>query len=107
MTDSSFAAMATVTCGTKRATLTGGFSAYLSNLKCTPLAPVDAETRTRLQLNTPVILWEVHLQDAPDIKAGDRLTISSVEYPVKTVEPYTWLPSSDTRMRLILEDVRN
>lgn len=107
MTDYSFQAMATVTCGTKRATLTGGYSTNLTGLKCLPLAPVDAETRQRLQLNTPHILLETFLQDAPDIRAGDKLVISAIEYPVKTVEPWTWLPTSDTRLHLILEDLRN
>lgn len=99
--------MATVTCGTKRATLTGGYSTNLSGLKCLPLAPVDAETRVRLQLNTPHTLWETFLQGAPDIKAGDKLTISSVDYPVRTAEPWNWLPSGDTRIHLIVEDMRN
>lgn len=107
MTDASFATMTTVTASTERATLTGGYAAYLSGLKCTPVAPVDAETRTRLALETPNIIWEVHLQDNPDIGAGDKFVIGAVKYYVKTTEPYTWLPSSDTRIRVILEDLRN
>ncbi len=106
MTDSSFAAFTTVECSTEKATLTGGFTEYLTDLLCTPLAPIDSETRLRLQINTPVTLWEVHLQDAPDIKQGHKLVIGSVKYPVKYVEPYTWLPTGDTRMRVILEDTR-
>ena len=107
MTDSSFAAMTTVSASTERATLTGGYAANLTGLVCTPQAPVDAETRLRLQVQTPVILGEFHLQDAPDIKAGDKFVVAGVKYPVKTVEPYVWLPTDDTRMRIIVEDARN
>jgi len=107
MTDSSFAVMTTVSASTERATLTGGYAVHLTGLSCTPKAPVDAETRLRLQLQTPVVLWEFHLQDAPDIKAGDKFVVTSVKYQVKTVEPYVWLPTNDTRMRIIVEDLRN
>jgi hypothetical protein len=107
MTDLAFAVFAIVECSTKRASLTTGFAEYLTDLMCTPKVPVDAETRLRLQVNTPVTLWEFHLQDNPDIKAGDKFIVDSVEYPVKTVEPYTWLPSGDTRLRVIVEDTRN
>lgn len=94
------------TASTKRATLTGGYAPYLSALKCTPPAPVDAETRQRLMLETPHTIWEIYLQDNPDIQAGDKLTISPSEYYVKAVEPYYWLPSGDMRVRVILEDVK-
>ena len=106
MTDSSFAVMTITACSTKRVTsTTSGYVTNLTGLLCTPLAPVGAETMQRLQLNTPHRTWEVHLQGAPDIKQGDKLLIGSTEYPVLYKEPYTWLPSQDTRMRLIVEDL--
>ena len=107
MTDSSFAVMTTVSYTRERATLTGGFLAWFADLYGTPVAPVDAETQLRLQLNTPVTLWEVHMQGDPDLKAGDKLVNGSVKYNIKTKEPYVWLPTNDTRVRLILEDIRN
>lgn len=106
MTDAAFAAFTVTTCGTERATLTGDYTTNLSGLKCTPLAPVSAETRARLVLETPTTLWEAHLQGNPDIKAGDRLVIAAVKYPVKVKEPYTWLPTGDIRMRLIVEELK-
>ena len=79
MTDSSFAVMTTVSYTRERATLTGGFSGSGSpTFYGTPVAPVDAETQPRLQLNTPVTLWEVHMQGDPDLKAGDKLVNGSV-----------------------------
>lgn len=107
MTDSSFAAMTTIECSTERASLETGYAVNLVDLLCTPLAPVDAETRLRLQLDTPHIIWETHLQGSLDIKAGDKLVIDTVKYPIKTVESWTWLPTGDVRVRLIIEDTRN
>jgi hypothetical protein len=106
MTDYSFAAMTTVTASTERASLTG-FVANLSGLKVTPLAPVDAETKQRLEINTPHVTWETCLQDAPDIRKGDKLVIGAVKYPIYHVEKWPWLPSADTRLRIIVEDLRN
>jgi hypothetical protein len=106
MTDAAFAAFTVTNCSTERAALTGDYASNLTGLKCTPLAPVSAETRTRLVLDTPTALWEAHLQGNPDIKAGDRLVIGSTKYPVKVKEPYTWLPTGDIRMRLIVEELK-
>lgn len=105
--DYSFQAMTTVLCSTERASVTTGFAENLTGLYCTPPAPVDGETVTRLMIDTPTKTWEVHLQDDPDIKQGDRLVIGSVKYNIKYVEPFKWLPNSDTRLRLIIEDLRN
>lgn len=106
MTDPSFAAMTTVIMNTTRKSLTG-YGPHLYGLKCTPLAPVDAETRQRLMINTPNRTWEVHLQDNPDVKQGDKAQIAGAEYPILYKEPFTWLPTGDKRMRLILEDITN
>lgn len=106
-TDSSFAVMASVLCSTERKALTTGYAANLQGLKCIPLSPLDAETRLRLQLNTPNILWQTFLQGNPDIKAGDKLVIGIKKYIVKTIEPWPWFPGTDTRPMLILEDTDN
>jgi hypothetical protein len=106
MTDYSFAAMTTTVATTKRAGLSG-FAAYLPGFLVTPLAPVDAETRQRLEINTPHVTWEVSMQGNPDIKKGDKLIISGVEYPIYHVEKWPWLPSDDIRLRIIVEDLRN
>jgi hypothetical protein len=105
MTDITFAYMATVTASTKRGNMTTGFTLYLSGLKCFPLAPVDAETRKRMDLNTPHVVFQTFLQDAPDIKKGDLLVIDAVEYPVKSVEPWPFF--GENRLQLVIEDLRN
>lgn len=105
MSDSSFTFLATVTAKTKRAALTTGWVDELTGLKCFPLAPVDPETRKRMDLNTPHMVFETFFQDAPDIKAGDLLVIDSVEYPVRSVAP--WPFGVDTRLHVVVEDLRN
>lgn len=106
MTDASFESMTRIVCSVKKFALDGTVS-YVPSLKCTPLAPVDAETQKRLEINTPFVTWEAHFQGYPNIKKGDRLVIASVEYPVIAVERWPWLPTDDTRLRVIVEDTRN
>jgi len=105
-TNATFAAMTSAVCSIKRNNLLGAGST-VTGYKCTPLAPVDAETKLRQDINTPYITWETHLQANPDIKKGDILIISSVEYPIYRVEKWPWLPNDDVWMRLVVEDVRN
>lgn len=58
----SFSRFASVTASTKRAPAAsaGGLvtaaAASIASLKCTPLEPVDSETRQRLLLNTPMTI---------------------------------------------------
>lgn len=96
-------------CYTKRSTLTTGFDTNLDGLFCFPLAPIDPETRLRLQLNTPHSLWETWM-DESDIIQGDRLVIrkttGDIEYTIKTVESHYWKPSKTYRLHLTLEDTR-
>lgn len=106
MTDSAFAAFTITTCSTERASLTSDWVANLSGLKCTPLAPISAETRNRLVLDTPTALYEAHLQGNPDIINGDRLVIGSKKYPIRAVEHYTWIPTVDVRVRLVVEELK-
>lgn len=106
MTDSSFTVMTTLSCSRKRKAM-NGTTATLSSLLCTPLAPVDMETRQTLGLNAPHVVYEVHLQGAPDIKKGDVFVANSIEYQIHDVSPWKWLPSADTRTRLIIEDLKN
>jgi len=105
MTDLSFAYMATVTAGTKRGNMTTGFQNNLVGLKCFPLAPVDAETRKRLELNTPHVVYETFLQDGPDIKKGDLLVINTVEYPIRAVAPWPFF--GEPRLHIVIEDLRS
>ena len=106
MTDGSFAYFTTIRAGTKRAGLTSGYATNLVELKCTPLTPVNAETINRLSLKTPHTVSETFFQGNPDIKKGDLLVVDSVEYPIKAVEQWPW-QMTDTRLRVIVEDLRS
>lgn len=106
MTDSSFAVMTTLSCSRKRR-LMNGTTSTLSSLLCTPLAPVDTTTAQTLGLGAPHVVYEVHLQGAPDIKKGDILTAGSTDYQIMDAAPWTWLPTADKRLRLVIEDLTN
>lgn len=107
---SSFAKMATVSCSTKRA---GGFTdgnrsvsaSNLTGLKCTPLDPVDPQLQQRMALDTPHLLLQTFIDGNNDIKEGDTLTVSSVDYPIRAVSDWTF-PGSTKYLHLILEDLR-
>ena len=65
---SSFAAMASVSASTKRATLAnnkrGTPSTYLTGLKCTPLDPVTQDIVERLALESPIRMLETFIADS-------------------------------------------
>lgn len=105
MPDLSFAYLATIQASTKRASLTTGFAAYLYDLPCLPLAPLDAQTQQRIDLKTPHVTFQTYFQGQPDIRKGDLLVINEVEYPVKYVAP--WPFGNDTRLHVVIEDLRN
>lgn len=106
MKDLTFSSLTTVRANTKRGNMTTGFQQYLVDLKCTPLAPVDPETRKRLDLNTPHMVFETFLEGDPDIKKGDLLVIDSVEFPIRSAAPWPIPFLNDTRFHLVLEDLR-
>ena len=73
-------------------------SVNLTGVYCTSPAPLSSsELQTALQVETQYQLWEVHTAQT-DIKFGDVLTISSVDYPVVMVEPRTFGSESRTRV---------
>lgn len=102
----SFAKLASVECSRRRKNMDGTYST-LNNLLCTPLAPVDAETRQTLGLSAPHVLYEVHLQNAPDIKKGDTLVVENTAYHIHDAAAWHWRPEEDTRLRLVIEDLSN
>jgi hypothetical protein len=102
----SFAYLSNVSCSRKRKAMSGTNST-LSGLLCTPLAPVDMETRRTLGLESPHVVWEVYLEGSPDIKKGDVLVIASVEYQIHDVSPWTWPMGNQKFIKLVIEDLTN
>ncbi len=108
---SSFTALATVDCSTKRKpAISGGKSGAavtnLSSLKCLPIHPLSNadEFSKTFALETLVNMKETYIQGNPDIVSGDILVVGSVEYPIRVVQ--SWPFNGDTRTRLVLEDLK-
>ena len=102
----------TVTASTKRSPsasggLVGAAATNVSSLATTPLHPVDAELRQRIpSLAGRQELLECFADNDADVVEGDILVVSSVEYPVRAVEEWTWPHGGITFLRLIVEDLK-
>lgn len=101
----------TVTASTKRRPAVssgkvGSATTNLTSLLVAPLAPVDADLRQRLVLNTPHELLQTVCDNSKDVREGDVLTVSSVDYPIKACENWGSIRGRAYK-RLILEDLKN
>ncbi len=89
--------LATVTVSVKRSQFSQGKRStptlYLTGVWCTPLDPIDSETRERLVLNTPHGLLQTFTAEDYDIRPGDLLVLTDVEYPVKYVARWDAAPT--------------
>ena len=105
----SFALLATVTASTKRAPApssgkTGVAVTNIASLKCTPLDPISAELRNRLQIKTAYELLQTFVDNGADVREGDQLVVGSKTYPIRAVADWEFL-GADYRV-LILEDLK-
>lgn len=100
---------ATATASTKRPpTMVGNKRGvpvqHLSSFACVPLMPVDAQTRARLVLGSPMELQQTFVPTDTDIIKGDVLVVPPVtgrEYPVRFVERWPW--KNDYVLQVIVE----
>jgi len=112
-----FSRNATVLASTTRMPLTdvtgksGTAVTVLSDLRCTPLYPVDPETARRQELRTPLKALATFVDGDQDLVEGDRLKVvrgqplyNSKEFPVQKVAKWPW--RGDIRMQVFLEDLR-
>ena len=90
-----------ITVGGKRGTPT----TFLTDIKCTPLDPVDPETRFRLGVDTPHEILQTFVIQSVDVHEGDILVAAdNVEYPIKAVGEWEW---RDTKfLHLYIEDLK-
>ena len=107
----SFDRFATVTASTKRPPdIVGGKRGApvttLTSLRCTPLDPVDPENRERFGLNAPMELLQSYVEGGLDIREGDLLVVSSVEYPIRAVGNWYWPPDEANYLHLVLEQLK-
>lgn len=90
-----------VTVGGKRGTPT----VFLTDVKCTPLDPVDPEIRFRLAVETPHEILQTFTFASENVVEGDILvTAAGIEYPVKSVGEWKWRGS--TFLHLYIEDLK-
>lgn len=110
MNSGSFSRLASVTASTKRG---GGIgvdgleTAYTENiatLKCLPLDPVDPEIAQGIDGLSFREILQTACEGGLDIIEGDLLVVGADEYPIRAVEDWTWPPSSNDYLLLIVED---
>jgi len=100
----------TVSCSTKRATISSGKRgapvAKLAGLLCLPVMPLGDETRNATPTETPVQQWETCLSSNPDIAAGDQFIAAGVTYTVMQASVWPWFDAT-LFTRLVLEELRD
>lgn len=111
MGSKSFARLASVTASTRRAPALvdgkrGEPTTNIVSLSCTPLDPVDPEVRQRLALDMPHELISCLVDGGPDIREGDILVVSGVEYPIRACADWYWSPDGENYVFLVLEDLK-
>lgn len=110
MTDT-FTKIATVTASTKRRPVivsgkAGAPVVNLATLAITPIVMADGakELRETIGVESLVVLKQTFCQGNADVQTGDVLVVSSVEYPIRFVEPIPF--GSDVRRRIIIEELK-
>lgn len=84
--------------GSKR----GAAVAHLSNVRSTPILPIEEELVERLNLGTMIETKQAYVYGALDIQEGDFLVYGSTTYRIRAVGE--WIYKFGTWLRLILEE---
>lgn len=104
----SFGKVATVSCSTKRATMSDGKlqapTEHLTSLSCTPLDPLSMDIQARMELSTPYEALQTFLDGSLDIEKGDVLVVGSEEYNVLAVHDWTW--GGSEYLHLVIEELK-
>jgi hypothetical protein len=99
--------MANVTYSTKRnAVGTNQVTKAVTNIASilgTGLMPIDKEGIDRYRLQSPRQHYLVYFPGTPDILAGDFLTLSSKDYPIRGVSPW---PGREVFMECLVEEIK-
>lgn len=105
----SFARQLLVTASTKRPpAITSGKRGepveWVTELPCTRLTPVSAETQKRLALETPTNIYETFCDASFDVKAGDVLVVDETDYDVRSAAEWPWrVGANSSRLQLVVE----
>lgn len=101
--------MTTVEASTKRLPVVSGGKrgaavTHLAKLQITPLEPVDAELRQRVDpLKAAHELHQAFADGAPDVRQGDILVVDSVEYPIRAAAAWS---GRRPCVHLVVEEVK-
>lgn len=102
----------TVTASTKRnpaiasGKRSGTTTTQIASLKVSPLDPVSAELRNRLDIDTPHELLQCFTKGSHAILEGDILVVAGLEYPIKAVADWPDGTLPEAFKQLILEDLK-
>lgn len=91
----SFERMATATASTKRNPAVasgkrGEVTTNLASFAILPLMPVDPELRERMKLEGTYEALQTYADGSLDIKEGDILVVSGVEYHIRALGDWPW-----------------
>lgn len=111
MTTASFSKLLTQTASTKRppavsvSGLRGAAVTNLASLSCTPLTPVSGELAVRAGVKSPTETKQTMCDGGLDIREGDFLVVSGVDYAIRAVEewPHHFGGGSSTYLVLYVE----
>lgn len=88
---------------------TGATSTIIESLKVTQATSIDYNTAQRVGtthrpiLESPFKFRMVLFEGDNDVRQGDIMTISGIDYPVRHVEKWPFIRIGETRMVAILE----
>lgn len=74
---------------------------HLATVCCTRLFPISSEDARRAGLDTPLRMYQAHVDAETDIVAGDVLVIDAKQYPVRFHEEW------GMGRKLIVEELLN
>lgn len=64
--------------------------ANVASMRIAPPAPVDSETKTKMEINTPYKVFLTYAERSVDLAEGDLLVYGSVEYPIVRLEAWSF-----------------
>lgn len=113
----SFARLAVVTASTKRPpAISGGKrgapTTHLTSVMCLPLDTAEQQrvrelaARLGVALDAPLDILQTTVDGNHDIKEGDILVVSGVEYPIRAIDDWYWRGSKFLAVLVEAKDER-
>lgn len=101
----------TVAASTKRSPATasgkvGAQTTRLASVFVTALDPASAEMVARYGTGAPEVLLSCFTLET-DIRAGDRLVVGALEYPIRAVAEWSGMGNAGPYRQLILEAIKS